>query len=191
MAESAAAAKIILRETTSRDDIDDAIAACGWRLCNIAPADVGRPAQIICVSGRGTDLIYFIHDAQLDALYVAIAGPEQASLEARARAALPAYSPEEIAKMACSLEENAFMRGLGYAALIAPPGGGEALVGVLRNGLSHKKANVRSASLVAAAYAAWPDVKALVRGVLKNERDDVVRAQATKLIASWDAQGAS
>jgi hypothetical protein len=185
--QTSAAARVILKEGVSRDEIDDVIAARGWRLCNIAPADVGRPAQIICVSAAGTDLIYVIHDVRLDALYVAIAGPDQARLEADVRASFPAYPPEEIKAMTTSLEPQTFLRGLAYAALTAPLGGSPWLVSAIRAGLMHKRADVRGSTLVVAAYAAWPDVQALVRGAMKHEKDEAVRAQAGTLIDSWGA----
>jgi hypothetical protein len=84
--------RIALRESVTRDDIDDAMVRRGWRLCNIVPAAEEHPFQMIFTDAARTATIHIIDDQRLGVLYCVTTEP----LAAEVKGELPFYSDDEI-----------------------------------------------------------------------------------------------
>lgn len=86
--------RLFLRESVSRDVIDDASFALGLQLLNIVPATAAHPAQHIYTARDRATRVHLIEDERLGAPCFVIMGPAEEACASALSAALPLVSPE-------------------------------------------------------------------------------------------------
>lgn len=174
--------RVALRDTVTRDDIDDAAAACGWQLTNIIPPTETHPGQFIYASGDRRSLIYLVEDGRLGVCYVAVAGSTAGSVLDEVRAKLSCYTDDEIYELLDQpADDTALARAYGLLVLgTTEPG--ERFCQALAGGLWHDSLLVRRAALTALTYAPLPPLKPHVARLAAEEQDAVLAATAKEVL---------
>lgn len=175
--------RVVLADSVSRDQIDDLLHARGWSLRTCAPAAVGRPAQLVCVSRNGEDLLHVVHDPALGAQYCAVTGPGAAAHADAIRAALPCTSDADVDALVRADDPPAFLRGLACRVLTHDPADPRVERDLLR-GLEHPHAAARAGAVIAAAYVGIPAVAQRLRALASDDPDPEVRRRAAAVAAS-------
>jgi hypothetical protein len=87
------AAPTVLRlvRPVTRDDLDRARAAHGWRLANVVPASAERPFQVVFLGPAGEDVVHFVDDARARVQYFLVSAPAR---EAEVRASFEVVAGE-------------------------------------------------------------------------------------------------
>lgn len=86
--------RIVLAESVTRDDLDDAAVEGGWLLLDIVPATSTFPAQIIYLTPDRQNLIHLVDDARLATVHAVVVGPDEPRWAAAVRARLPEQPAE-------------------------------------------------------------------------------------------------
>jgi len=132
--------RIALGEETSRDAIDAAMEANGWRLCNVFVASEKHPFQILFTDAGREGTLHFVDDARLDAAYCLASSD---ALAEQVRASLAAYTDDAIRGLAGT------PRGVILAALGLPSDEARAIVRAAR---TSDDAALRAAGALAEPY---------------------------------------
>lgn len=182
----APAPRLPLRETVSRDDIDDATAACGWQLVNILPPQEGQPGQLIYATAGGAQLAYLVEDRQLGLYYFTAVGEGAQEAIDELGARLAGYDAAEVERMLASAEAPTMLRGLSVVALQQREPSDSTLA-AFRRALEHEEPSVAGGALVAAAYGGWPQLVPMLRAFAAREPGAALAASAEQILARMGA----
>jgi hypothetical protein len=172
--------RIVLRETVSRDDLDDARVTQRWRLANVVAARPGVPAQDVVLTEDRRHVLHFIEDAQLGLRYVVVSGPDEPATRRVVEAALPSVDEPALAALLAA----GALRALGIAALIRAEAQPDALV-AFDHAFLDRKESARTFALIAAAYARWPALRTKVARVAGTDPSAAVRERALLVLDAW------
>ena len=179
--------RVILQETLSRDEIDDALSACGCKLVNIVPPSESHPGQMLYASSDRAAVVALVEDGRLGVLYLTGQG-ESAQHDLQALSTrLACYDEERIDELLSRPEdEGSFTRGLGLMALCAfdPP-----RVEVFRTAFAHPSASVRHTALIVASYAPAQELRPDIAELAAGDEEPMVRILAERVLESFFCAG--
>ena len=171
--------RIVLADSVTRDDVDDAIVAHRWRLADVVAASAAHPAQLVLLTEDRGAAMHFVDDQQVDARYFVVSGRDAARARRELEATLPTVDDAAITLLLSSPDRpSELARGLVYAALSSESKAGER-VSAFERAASHADESVRAAVVVAAAYARWSELRPLVERCATSDPSPALRARAT------------
>ncbi len=174
--------RIVLSETVTRDDIDDAMHRCGWQLTNVVPPTGHHPGQLIFAAPDPETILYLVQDVRLGVLYVAAMGQAPEAVLSRVRSELDCCDPGSWAELVDDPSDlDRFRRGMAILAL-ASPGPSPERIERFADALSHADNPVRAVALTAAGYAPWPELRPALEPVRDHDPLEELRSAAAQLL---------
>jgi hypothetical protein len=174
---------LVLGSQVSRDDIDDAMHHCGWRLTNIFVGSPTHPGQVVYASADRRSLLYLVEDQRLGVLYFTGTGPTIDETLAEVRDHLPVFEAADALERARHPRRAADLtEALAVLVLTAQSEPTDEQVEVMLSALSHEDGSLRNAALVAATYAAWPSLRAPIAEMAAHDPDSTVRGNAARVM---------
>jgi len=182
---------MVLRQSATRDDVDDAVLRCGWQLTNVLDASAERPLQLIYATPDGRT-VYLIDDVRLGVTYLAVTGEGASEFLRRSVEGLSILRGEQLtaAQLEGPVDLQAFRRGVAVPALsLDSPSRG--VVAVFERAFAHADPQVRAIVLTAASYALWPELRASIERVRDGDSTPALRKTAAAVMALYDEEAPS
>lgn len=174
---------LVLRSDVSRDDIDDAMDRCGWRITNVFVGSATQPGQVVYATADRRSSLYLVEDQRLGVLYFTGTGPTIAAALTEARACLPTVRIDEaLERVHEPADANALTRALAVVVLTAGPEPSERRTAAMVTALGHDDAAMRRAALVAATYAGWPALRPAIAELAARDPVAAIRADACRVL---------
>ena len=171
-----------MRESVTRDDIDDAMHRCGWQLTNVVPPTGHHPGQLMFAAAQPETVLYLVQDLRLGVIYVAAMGQSAAALLDQVRFELPCEDADTWRELTADPQRlEPYRRGLAILAL-ASPGASQAGVECFTAALNHPEPNVRTLALTAASYAPWPELRPALEQVRDQDAQPELSRAAAQLL---------
>ena len=85
---SGASLRLVLHESVTRDDLDDAMVRNGWRLANIVSGGETEPTQLLYLTADRQNLLQLVDDPRINTLYILAQGPDLLRCEREVRETL-------------------------------------------------------------------------------------------------------
>ncbi len=182
--------RVVLRDTVTRDEIDDAVSACGCRLINIVPPSESHPGQIFYATSDRTEVFVLVEDGRLGAIYFTGQGKSSQHDLKDLAGRLACYGLDQIEKMLSRPEdEDAFTRALGFTVLCASEGSDDRRIAAFRTAFEHPSSQVRHAALVAISYAPAEALRPDVAHLAASDEEPMVRVLAERILESLFVRG--
>jgi hypothetical protein len=173
--------RIVLLDTVSPDDIDDARVKHGFRLANVVAARPGFvPAQQVLLTADRRHVLHFIEDGQLQLRYVVVSGPDEKATRRQIEEALPTVDDAALSDLLAKGDP----RGLAVAALTCAEARPDALV-AFDQAFIDRAERVRELALIASAYARWPALRPRVMRVAGTDPSGAIRERALLILDAW------
>jgi hypothetical protein len=173
----------VLRSDVSRDDIDDAMERCGWRITNVFVGSATHPGQVIYATADRRSSLYLVEDPRLGVLYFTGTGPTIDEALAEVRACLPTADIEQaLASVHAPPDASALGQALAVVVLTAGPDPSPRRSAAMVSALRHRDPAIRHAALVAATYAAWPGLHSAIAELASHDPVATIRADATRVL---------
>jgi hypothetical protein len=178
-----AVVRLVVRDGGDRDELDDALAACGCALVNVVAPSPSHPGQMIYASRDRRGFVHLVDDAVLGATYLTSSGEGAAADLEALRASVAVYGDDDMAPLVAAARDDAGVcRALGVLALTAGRDPGDVRLDAFAGALGHESAGVRTAALVALSYAPWPGLRGHVERLATGDVDPLVRLQAARVL---------
>lgn len=174
--------KVILRESVTGDDVDDAMEELGCRLINVIPSAQSHPGQSIYATRDRQRFLYLVEDGMLGLSYFTGSGEEIGAELDEIGKLLDCDGEGVLDELLLHGHEDASLaRALSILVLTVEAPNGEHL-SFFKESLEHSSNVVRNAALVALTYVLWPSLRGQVERLAKSDDDDMVRLNAQRVL---------
>ncbi len=165
----------------------DALDALAWDNDWIWQQEVERgdqnPYELIWTTEDEQTQIHYIDDFLLNVPYVLALGPAAEDIAAQVRTALPTYRWDAVQTLFTAAQTPAQqVQALHYAAIVAAPPDGAAVVALFDQAASSPVDEVREAVILAIGYLGWPDLLPILERVQQSDPLPRVRQSAARML---------
>jgi hypothetical protein len=180
--------RIILDPDLLPDDFRATADAEGWELVKESPPEGLLALELIYRAGsEGATTVHYIEDSYVKVRYALTRGP-QADAVAEEVIGVFAHIPDDSVKEAAEDETAGPQHMVGWmlsATVLGDQAGHEWLHALIEKRLAHENSGVRRAALIAATWLEWPDFRATIERMAKEDPAGDVRAEAAKLANAY------
>ncbi|MEZ4443788.1 MAG: hypothetical protein R3B72_32245 [Polyangiaceae bacterium] len=180
---------LVLKDSVTRDDVDDAMAALGYRLTNVVPAGPGQPAQLIFSQPAGKVVAHVIDDQRLRVTYLAVQGEAAEPARDALAERLVALAPEAQAEILEGLPSASgaspeLLRAL--ASLVLQEPDGPRLDRHLEAALRHPDPQLRVAGLTAVTYRPRAALRPALDAIAEGDPEPTLRQAAGQILSQLE-----
>jgi hypothetical protein len=180
--------KIILDPDILPDDFRKTADALGWELLKLSPPEGLLALELIYRAGsEGSTTVHYIEDSYIKVRYALTRGP-QADAVATEVTEYFGHIPDDSVLEAAEDESEGPQYLVGWlmsATALGDQAGHERLRALIEKRLAHENSGVRRAALISASWLEWPDFRATVERMAKEDPAKDVREDAANLAESY------
>jgi len=180
--------RILLDSSITAEDFADAAEVAGWTLIDEHdPGKTGVHELIYRAGEHGKSTVHYVEDTDLMVRYAAARGPDKAPLAAEIEELLP-FVTDKAALDQAERDRDDLQEMVDWllsAAALGDQAGHKRLVALVEKRLGHKSSAIRRAALLAASRLEWPDFRATIERLAKDEPDADTRKDASRLAKAY------
>lgn len=180
--------RILLEPSMEPEDFAEAAEEAGWKLIAENEETKSSPYELIFrTDEKGETTAHYVDDRFIMVRYAAARGPKKAAVAADIEELLDYvrddHALEEAERDRDDLQE--MVDWLMTATALRDQAGHERLSTLMEKRLAHDHPAIRRAAWLAASWLEWPDFRATVERMAKEEPEKDVRADAAKLAEAY------
>ena len=172
--------RVVLADTVSLDDVDDARVEQGWHLANLVAARADMPAQQVLLTRDRLHILQLVEDARLGVRYFVVTGPDVTATRRTIAEALPTVDDVTLTQLLIAGDP----RALALAVLMCNEPRPDVLQ-AFELAFTDRKDAARTFALVASAYARWPALRSKVARVAGTDPSAAIRERALLILDAW------
>jgi hypothetical protein len=180
--------RILLEPTMEPEDFAEAAEEAGWTLIAENEEEASKPYELIYrTDEKGETTAHYVDDRFIMVRYAAARGPGKAAVAADIEELLDYVRDDEALEQAerdrDDLQE--MVDWLLTATALREQAGRERLTALVEKRLGHSSSAIRRAALLAASWLEWPEFRATIEQIAKDESDAEAHQEAARLAEAY------
>jgi hypothetical protein len=175
----------LLKPGTTFEDFQRIADLYRWRIVKELPSDAERTAyEQIRVTPDGSTTIHYLADPLVRERFLVVRGPQTGAVAFNAGRSFDCETPDEVIERVRDAGSDKEKAGGAYQLAVVFPDVGEEAMSILRRFYETGSSDVRHAVINAVGWRGWPQGKAFLEQVARDDPDSELRENARDIVAT-------